>query len=202
MPLGDAYVTLGELKDHCQIPDTVDDTALTRVSKAISRGLERYTGRQFNDAGTPSARVFTADAGRAMYVDDFSTVTGLLVDVDNDGDGVFEQSVPAADFLTHPLGGVVNGVPGFPFFRLTLRRPALTWLPCDEGAVQVTARWGWTTVPDDVKSAALIKAARLFGRRYSVNGLIGQGEFVFRVTRNADPDVVELLAPYRRMVIG
>jgi len=45
MALGDNYITIQELKSYAQIADTVDDTGLSEVASAVSRLVERYTGR-------------------------------------------------------------------------------------------------------------------------------------------------------------
>jgi hypothetical protein len=68
--------------------------------------------------------------------------------------------------------------------------------------LQVTARWGWSSVPIEVYEACLLKAAALYKRRDSVQGVAGFGDFgVVRIGRS-DPDVIDLLGPYRRLTPG
>jgi hypothetical protein len=66
--------------------------------------------------------------------------------------------------------------------------------------VQVTAAWGWSADPAAVVNATLIQAARIFKRRTSPEGVVGgfQDFGAVRVSSRMDPDVMDLLAPYRR----
>ncbi|MDX2921298.1 hypothetical protein PV370_25695, partial [Streptomyces sp. NE06-03C] len=62
--------------------------------------------------------------------------------------------------------------------------------------VQVTARWGWPAVPDEIVQATLIQAARLYKRKDSPEGVTGSAEWgVVRLSRR-DPDVWALIEHY------
>lgn len=198
MALGDAYCTTGEAKDHLGIGDALDDTYLDRVTKAVTRSFIRFCGRDFNDAGSASARVFHPCDSTRVDVHEFHTTTGLVVKTDPGDDGTYDQTISSSDYTLYPLDGIVDGQTGFPYRTIRLKRGAVFPVSTVGPSVQVTARWGWSAVPDDVKQAALIQTAHVFSRKFSHNGLIGQGEFVFRVSRAAlDPDAADLLAPYR-----
>ena len=193
MALGDPYLSVAQLKAHANVADVDDDAYLSTLVNAVSRSIERWTGRQFNDAGSVSARQFRAQHHQIIDVDDFSTETGLLVKTGTDG--TFPTTL--TDITVEPLNGIVGGVAGWPYDRIIAHDGAFPARLTRPG-VEITARWGWAAVPDDVYQAALIQAARIFGRRYSVNGLVGQGDFVFRVSLKLDPDVAMMLEPYRR----
>ena len=62
-------------------------------------------------------------------------------------------------------------------------------------SVTVTARWGWPAVPDAVKTAATLMAARYFRRLDTPLGLVDVGDIAAYVPR-LDPDVKTLLAPF------
>jgi hypothetical protein len=194
MALGDPYCTVDELRDYCQIADSTDDTYLLRVAKAISNGIESYCRRQFNDAGTVSARVFYPDSLNHVVVDDFSTVTGLIVKTGT----AFGTTL--TDFTLEPLNGIEHGRSGFPYRKIRLHTASFSTSTQRRPTVEVTARWGWTAVPADVELAALMQGARKFGRRYSPSGLqtVGSGDMTFTawVSRIEDPDVKELLSDF------
>lgn len=201
MALGDAYCSAAELKTHMSVSDAVDDTAIGRVILSVSRWIERHCGRQFNDAGAATARTYRPCSVSLVDVDEFHTTSGLLVKTDSGDDDTFETTITSTDYVLHPLNGVVDGQTGWPYRQIRLRNGASFPTVSVGPSVQVTAQWGWAAVPSDVKEAALIQSARIFGRRYSHNGLIGtvgQGDFVFGVSRQLDPDVRELLAPFVR----
>lgn len=199
MALGDAYVSVDETRDYCQIEDSIDDLLIAQfVAGAASRAVEAYCRRQFNKETVASARRFRPVDWRKLPVDDFHTTTGLLVD------GV---AWSAADHDPQPLNGFVNGQSGWPYYDLYAVATPWTWSQIDGTTpVTVTAQWGWPAVPEDVRYATLIEAARLFRRRFSPSGLqsVGGGDFVFRVSTITDPDVQQLLDPYRlrRLVVA
>jgi hypothetical protein len=194
--LGDSYASLSELKTRLGITDSSDDTALTAALATASRGAEKYCGRQFNLAALASARVYRPDSSRLVMVDDFATALGLVVATDEGDDGVFQTTWAAADYQLEPLNGVVDGEPGWPYWRI--RVVGSRWFPCGRRAtVQVTAQWGWAAVPAAVKEASLIMAEETFKLKDAPFGVAGFGEFgAVRVRDN--PKAAGLLAPYRR----
>jgi hypothetical protein len=69
-----------------------------------------------------------------------------------------------------------------------------------QALVQVTAIFGWPSVPEPVTQATIIQASRLFKRYDSPLGVAGFGDMgAIRVSRALDPDVGQLVEPYRRM---
>lgn len=200
MALLDPYCSVAELRNYAGIDDQVDDTLLSTVVRGVSRqGINVYCGRQFNDAGSATARTFQSESETCVKVDDFSTATGLIVKIDSNDDGLYSTTLGAV-YNLYPIDGIVNGEPGYPFERIELFWQTTPYFPrlTKRNNVQVTARWGWAAVPDAVKQACLIKSARVFRRRYALDGLIGQGDFVFRISSREDPDVVGMLAGLRR----
>lgn len=198
MALGDLYADTADLKDRLGIDDDADMVRLTGAVEAASRGIERFCGRQFNDAETATARIFNARDRRLTKVDDFSTIVGLVIKTDEDGDGVFETTWAASDYQLEPLNGVVDGSPGWPFCKI---RAIYRWFPSAQRAnVQVTARWGWATVPTNVREACLISAEEIFKLRDTPFGVGGYGDFgVIKVRDN--PFTARMLNAYRRDAI-
>lgn len=198
MALGDPYVELDALKSYLKIStsDTTDDSELGMALDSASRGIEDFCHRQFHDAGVPTARTYTPDDYCWVEVDDFSTITGLVVKTAAGNDGVFGTTWTAADYQLEPLNGVVDGRPGWPYSKI--RTVGSRRFRCGHRAtVQVTAQWGWTAVPDAVKQACLIIAAETFKLKDAPFGVAGFGEFgMIRVKDN--PMAMRKLQPYRR----
>jgi hypothetical protein len=70
----------------------------------------------------------------------------------------------------------------------------------EQALVQVTARWGWATIPEPITQACIIQASRIFKRYDSPLGVAGFGDLgAIRVSRFLDPDMAQLVEPYRRM---
>jgi hypothetical protein len=143
MALGDPYATPSELEERL---GTEDDGSFERVLDAASRAVESFTRRQFNRADEVSARRFRALDRTRVAVDDFHTLTDLVVEVNGtlwDPDRIDAR----------PWNGMVDGMTGWPFFDLFAVRG---WFPWHRRAkVTVTAWWGWAEVPAAIIEATL-----------------------------------------------
>lgn len=196
-----AIITSTDLKAHLGISDSTDDTTIATAVAATNQAITRWCGRTFDTttSGSESERVYRPKSYTLCITDDFYTTTNLVVKVDAGDDGTYESTLTLnTDFIVEPVNGREDGI-AVPYRKLR----AVAWVfdPCHTfPSVQVKAAWGWSAVPDDVKQAALIKAARIFKRKNSPEGVVGgfQDFGAIRVTNREDPDVAMLLAPYRR----
>lgn len=198
MALGDNYASLTELKSELNISDTTEDTKLTNALTAASRSIDHKCQRQFNLASSATARKFYAYESGIIYVDDFTSITTLKTD-DND-DGTFETTWTSADYQTEPLNGVVNGESGWPYWKIrAVDNKVYPWYNNIRASVELTAIWGWSAVPLPVKRATLILAEELFKLKDAPFGVAGFGAYgMVRVRDN--PKVCSLIDPYRRDV--
>jgi hypothetical protein len=209
MAITNGYCTLAELKPELRIPsaDTDDDTRLEVAIAAASRQIDAHCGRFFwREAGTHT-REFYANDHRRCEVDDISTVTGLVVQVDDDDDGVFETTLTiSTDFILRPLNAA-DHVPVLPYNEIVLVDAINGNFPMSQSGrpgVRVTARFGWPAVPDDVKKACLVQSAMLFK---SADAVFGVTEFAnagaaLRVGRTINPIAAALLEPYCKPRVG
>ncbi|HEX6968607.1 MAG TPA: hypothetical protein VF174_07345 [Micromonosporaceae bacterium] len=198
MALGDPYATRDELKARLDIPDadTLDDNRMDEALTTVSREIETWCGRQFNNTTVASARVYQPRTTGLLVVDDFHTTTDLTIAVDNGDDGTYETTWPATDYALEPRNGIVSGQTGWPYWRIVAT--GNRWWPTTHRrpSVQVTAQWGWAAVPAPVKEACLIAAAELFKLGDAPFGIAGYGEFgPVRIRLNSR--AMSLLAPYR-----
>lgn len=204
MALVNAYVTVAEVRR--QFTDSnlkLDDTLLERAANATSRAIDRFCGRKFWQDADVVARVYRPREPYHVFVDDISTDTGLIVKTDTTGNGTYDTTWDAADYDLEPRNAdvVASGDTGDPFawWQITAIDGKTFPLHARRSTLQVTAKWGWSAVPDDVQEAAIIKAASLFRRKDAPFGVAGFGEFgAVRISPRGDPDVVELLQPYQR----
>jgi hypothetical protein len=196
-----SIISASQLANWLSIPDTEDDTRLTIATAATNRAVVAYCGRSFETTTTASAsaREFVPKSYTICDVDDIWSTTNLVVKTGTDG--TYDTTVAAADYFLEPLNGRQDGLT-VPYNRIRGR----SWifdgcLSHREPTVQVTAAWGWASIPADVTQAALIKAARLFKRKDSVEGVLGGFQdfnaVTVRISTREDPDVAELLRYYR-----
>jgi hypothetical protein len=193
------YVTLEELKErHPQITGIGDDDLLASCITAASEAVDAFCGRRFSLDTSATARWFRPGWQGWLDVDDIATTSGLVIQTDEDDDGTFETTWTTDDYDLEPLNGKRAGIEGLPYdrvvavgdyrFRVTGLRPA----------VQVTAVWGWSSVPEAVRQATFLKAAQLYRRKDSPDGVLGGNDFgTTRVSRYEDPEFVRLLNSYR-----
>jgi hypothetical protein len=196
-----ALLSTAELANHVGIDDNEDDPHLSAAAAATCQAIAEWCGRTFDTTAEAdaSARVFRATCQTALTVDDFWSTTGLVVKTDDNDDGTFETTWTIdTDFYLEPLNGLRHGQP-WPYTELVAL--STRWFPAwnRRPAVQVTAAWGWASIPDAVKQAALLKGARLFKRKNSPEGVLsGFADYgPVRISSREDPDVIALLAPFR-----
>jgi hypothetical protein len=187
------YTSLEALKRSLDISpeDIKDDTDLTQVLEDASRWVDRYCQRRFYSL--PETRVYTAQAPLFVETDDLLSVSLLEVY----RDGVWE-AWGSGDFALWPLNAVLGGEP---YNALAIIGDTYEKIfPRGLGRVRVTGAFGYsTTPPGPVARATLIQAVRLWKRRDAPFGVAGPSLFDQAVLiTGVDPDVVELLAPYRR----
>jgi hypothetical protein len=195
------YITADDLRQWLGIDDGDDDVRLQYAVTAASRAVEKYCGQVFNVDTTVSARVFHNEFTHKATVDPFSTTTGLIVKIDTAANGTYDQTwTLTTDYFVGPFNGIVDGVSGFPYTQIMCapQRWFPTWT--QRPLLQVTAKGGWPAVPDDVKFACRLKAAKLFRRHASPDAIAGGLDIgAIRISKYEDPDVCQLLSPYMRM---
>lgn len=67
------------------------------------------------------------------------------------------------------------------------------------GWLGVTAKWGWPAVPQPIIEATILLTNRLTARTDTPLGMSGGDEYGWSYVRKNDPDIADLLAPYRKL---
>jgi len=194
-----SYVALSELKSALGITSSTDDAFLNLAIDASETAINDLCGRKFTADSAATARIYRAQPYICVS-DDISTLTGLIVKTDTNGDGTFNQTWASSDYQVEPLNNLVKGRS-----VNNLRAVGDYLFPVyGDGlaSVEVTAKWGWPAVPTPIEQATLMMASRLYGRKASPMGVIGVGDFgPVRISRS-DPDVAHMLMDYRRAGIA
>lgn len=197
MAISNGYATLAQVKAALKITDSVDDTLIEMATEAASRLIDGYTGRYFYSAGT-ATRFFVADDDYVCSIDDISSST-ITLQTANNADGVYDTTWSITDYQLEPLNSSADGIT-WPFTRIRAIEDYLWPISGGEALVKLTAVFGWPSVPIAITQATVIQASRIFKRLDSPLGVAGFGDMgVMRVTRSLDPDVEQLVNPYRKM---
>lgn len=202
MALFPDYASLADMRAYLRIDDddydTTDDVQLGLAITAASRAIDRSAGRQFGLAASAVARVYTAEWNTihsrfSVDIDDLMTTASLVIKEATGAEGTFDTT--HTDYRLLPFNAAGDGRP---WTRILF--PRGTPVCARPGSVEITARWGWTTVPDTIKTACLVQASRFHKRRDSPFGIAGSPELgnELRLLDRLDPDVAVMVAPYRR----
>ena len=207
MAITNGYATLAQAKTFLSIIDSVDDTLLESLIESASRSIDRIANRRFYIDATASARKYRASSPVFLFTDDISSTTGLIVKVDEDGDGVFETTFTLdSDYVMDPLTApslnrpftqitIVSNINTFPIF------PGLFSNGLRPG-IEVTAKWGWPAVPDDIETACLILTADLYKRKDSPGGVLGLGDLGAIRMSPLGRDITAMVRAYKRETLA
>ena len=194
MAITNGYCTLDELKArlNIQLGDTTDDAMLENSIEAASRTVDGMCARHFYSA--TETHYYDAEQWDEIEVDDLVSVTTLKTDEDQDR--VYETTWGATDFELGPGDSA-------PYTRIYATPTGSHAFPVwQRKAVQVVGTFGWSAVPDAVREASLLLAARYHSRRNTPLGIqVGKPEFGNLSIPGKDPDVERLLMPYRRFAL-
>ena len=194
------YIDPDELREYIGSDTSQFQTVIDTLCTVASRSVESICDRNFTQDTSATAQYFDPRTWYCCEVDDISTTNGLLVATDDDGSGNYSTSWTLnTDYFLEPVNQRQGPISGWPYTELTVlqtkvfRKQSLNLRPL----VKVTAQWGWAAVPEPVKQATLIAAARLFKMKDAPDGFVGlDGWGPVRVREN--PEVKALLGPFMK----
>ena len=206
MPITNGYATRNQVKAALRIgtADTLDDDLIDNCVGAASRLIDGYCNRRFWQTGTAEARIFQAEDSFYCSIDDIAG-TALTLKSSTQADGTFDLTWSRSDYQLEPLNGNLDGLTwSYDKIRAVgdYLFPTVNANYGEQALVQVTAVFGWPSVPEPITQATIIQASRIFKRYDSPLGVAGFGDLgAIRVSRYLDPDMAQLVEPYRRMRI-
>ena len=195
MAITNGYASLADVKAALRITDSVDDSLLEMAIESESRLIDGYTYRYFYNAGT-ATRDFVASDSYLTIIDDLISLSELKT---TDEIGSEYVTWGSADYQLRPVNGKQDGL-NVPYTSILSTDDLLFNILGEQALVRVTGVWGWTAVPIAIKQATVIQSSRIYKRLDSPLGVAGFGDLgAIRVGRSLDPDVEQLVMPYRIM---
>ncbi len=188
-----AYTTPLAVKAYLGIDGASDNALLLTLCSAAQKWIENRC-----------ERVFEAAADTTQYCDAIRDVQGPTLWFSNEvcaitsivnGDG---QTITSDKYVTEPRNLV-------PFYGVTLKSFSglLWWYTINpENAIAVTGRYAYSiTAPDDIAQAATRLVAYMYRQKDSqvFDTTAEPGMGVITVPQGIPRDVVQMLAPYKRM---
>lgn len=207
MAITNGYATLTEIKGYMSISDNTDNDLLENLIESASRSIDRIANRRFYLDTTASARLYRAYSDIFVYIDDLGSTTDLVVKTDSNGNGTYAKTLTLnTDYILDPLTAPSLSRP---YTQLTMVSNTETW-PIFPGltqnglrpGVQVTAKWGWPSVPHDINMACLILTADLYKRKDAPGGILGLGDLGVVRMSPIGRDVTAMVRAYKKEVVA
>jgi hypothetical protein len=155
--LTNSYATLAEFKSFSTVrggsssTDANDDTVIEDILEMSSRYIDQQTRRRFWYNTVDETRYYTPQDHEILFVDDLSAApTSLRMDLD--GERTYTTTMDSTDYDLEPSNALLNGQP---YTWLELAPLAAETFPTIRKGVQIIGKFGFPSVPDEIKSACL-----------------------------------------------
>ena len=198
------YATIAELQQLLwpigSTSDTAEDERMTNILTTVSRWIDNETKTRFYTTSSDETRYYTPDDPETLFTDDIISITTLKTD--DDADRTYENTWDTNDYDPMPDNAALDAHP----YRWIVVAPLgdYRFIPGARKHVQIVGKFGFCTSSDEpagIKDACLLQASRFYKRKDAPFGVISNplgGEM--RVLSKLDPDVVEMLQPFKRFV--
>jgi hypothetical protein len=184
-----ALPTITEFKAYLGTDLSANDNYNQDVLDAAVSTVQHYCQRPFDVAGSATARVYVPHRGIVRF-HDCTTVTSIAVN---------GSTVATTSYQLEPLNALSWSGQARPYEQAR-RVDGICWYEGPypgKATVTVTATWGWSAIPDEVKSAVLILGKDIAKNRDVAFGIAAFTEYAaIRVRENST--VAALLADFRR----
>lgn len=196
MAITNGYCTLSEIKAALRLTDSNDDTLLENAIEGASRRIDGYCGRFFYQKQA-TVDLFT----RFPYVVQIPELasSNITLRTDDGANQTFSTTWTSSEYLLEPTDTALTGLPYTKIVAIGSKTFPLLFDP-DRPSVRLTGTFGWSAIPDDVREACVLLAMRGFARYNAALGVVGFADMAIQV-RAVDPDVRDLLMPYRKLTV-
>lgn len=200
------YCTLADIRLDAvlnfETANTTDDQLLCDIITAVSREIDKQTGRYFYKSTASEVRYFTAVDNFRLFVGDVVSVTNVYTDTLS-GDRTYPFTWSATDYDLWPYDAdSVSEPEPYRYIDTTPRGTYQFPLRVAKG-VKVDAVYGWNAVPSLIAKAALLWSARTYKRLSTPLGTSSMSQFgVISVkVPPPDPDVAMMINNYSVVAI-
>lgn len=198
MAITNGYATLNQLKAAVRITDAIDDSLLEMAIESASRMIDAECDRSFFTSGT-ATRDFTPNDAYTVDTDDLTEI--VSVKIDDDGDLQYAITLQTSDYQAEPVNRLVSGNT-FPIYRLRMIGDYLLPLWGQQATVRIEGVYGFTPTPIQITQATIIQASRIYKRLDSPLGVAGFGDMGAIRVGKVDPDVAQLIRPFKKYAVG
>lgn len=160
MAVINGYITVEALKEVLNDVSDADNSRYEMAIEAASRRIDRWCGesRHFWSVEAPEPRRFFSVNKWVTHPGFFSTTTGLIVKTDDDGNGIFETTWASSDWQAQTSSRYA----GEAYDRIVATGARRWPVNGRRECIEITALWGWETVPAPVVQATHALAIALY----------------------------------------
>lgn len=178
---------------------TSDDVLLDSIITAVSREIDRHTGRYFYKSASAETAYFTAQDSDFVDVGDLVSITSLATD---DGSRTYPDVWASTDYDLWPFN-VASFSEDEPYRQIHITPEGDFTFPRNtKKGVKVVGIFGWNAVPVLIQQAALLWSERTYKRLSTPLGsssMSALGVVTVKVPA-PDPDIQMMLETYRRIL--
>ena len=195
------YCTLADLRSepalNFETSNTANDQMLCDIITAVSREIDKQTGRYFYKSSASEERYFTAVNSYRLFVGDVVSVTNLYTD-NLSGDRTYPFTWSTTDFDLWPYDADSTSEPE-PFRYIDTTPRGIYQFPLKVAkGVKLNAVFGWPNVPALIAKACLLWSERTYKRLSTPLGTSSMSSLgvVSVKVPPPDPDVAMMINNY------
>lgn len=179
MAITNGYASLAEYKAWISTrgqsgsvaTDPSDDASIEIIIGAVSRYIESETGRRFWKDTTDATRYYQTDDAYSVKIDDLSAApTTVSVDLN---DNRIYTDLASTVYELSPANALLDGLP---YRQIEIIQSSGYYFPTTPRGVKVVGKFGFPSVPTDIKEATLAISQAIYGSR---TGQAGSGRISF-----------------------
>jgi hypothetical protein len=167
MTITNGYATLAEFKIYmtprggAEGTDSSDDTAIENTIEAVSRLIDDVTNRRFYTTSDDETRYYTPECNSLLFIDDLSA-TPTSLKTDTGYDRAYSTTVGSSDYDLQPFNAALKG---WPYTWVEIAPHSSAYFPEASKGVQIVGKFGFPSVPDDIKEVCLATSLNLYQSR-------------------------------------
>jgi hypothetical protein len=151
------YASIPDFKAYATVrggaagTDIADDAVIDSLLETVSRFIDNETGRHFWAGTTDDVRYYTPEESGFLFIDDLSALP-TTVKTDSAYNRAYSTTIATTDLDFEPVNALLDGQP---FTMIEIAPHASEYFPITRKGVEITGKFGFPSVPDDIKGATL-----------------------------------------------
>jgi hypothetical protein len=167
MTISNGYATLAEFQSYMTSrggapgTDSSDDAVIEDTIEATSRLIDQVTNRRFYTTTNDETRYYTPECDSILFIDDLSAAP-TSIKTDTTYDRTYATTVGSSDYDLEPFNALLKGVP---YTWIEIAPHASAYFPEAKKSVQIVGKFGFASVPEDIKGVCLATALNMYQSR-------------------------------------